>query len=47
LICRDMKLTTLPEIYNCLKGTAGEEIILNEDIRIKAKHSIDEMLRLG
>ena len=47
LICRDMKLTTLPEIYNCLKGTAGEEIILDEDIRIKAKHSIDEMLRLG
>lgn len=47
LICRDMKLTTLPEIYNCLKGTAGEEIILDEDVRIKAKHSIDEMLRLG
>ena len=47
LICRDMKLTTLPEVYNCLKGTAGEEIILDEDIRVKAKHSIDEMLRLG
>ena len=47
LICRDMKLTTLPEIYNCLKGTAGEEIILDENIRVKAKHSIDEMLRLG
>ncbi len=47
LLCRDMKLTTLPEIYNCLKGTAGEEIILDEDVRIKAKSSIDEMLRLG
>ena len=47
LICRDMKLTTLPEVYNCLKGISGEEIILDEDIRIKAKHSIDEMLRLG
>lgn len=47
LICHDMKLTTLPEVYNCLKGISGEEIILDEDIRIKAKHSIDEMLRLG
>ncbi len=47
LICRDMKLTTLPEIYNILRGVGGEEIVLNEDIRLKAKHSIDEMLRLG
>ncbi len=47
LICRDMKLTTLPEVYSCLKSTAGEEIILPDDIRLKAKSSIDEMLRLG
>ena len=47
LICRDMKLTTLPEIYNILKGVGGEEIVLDEDTRLKAKHSIDEMLRLG
>ena len=47
LICRDMKLTTLPEVYNILRGSSGEEIVLNENIRLKAKHSIDEMLRLG
>lgn len=47
LICRDMKLTTLPEIYNILRGVGGEEIVLDEDTRLKAKHSIDEMLRLG
>lgn len=47
LICRDMKLTTLPEIYNILRGVGGEEIVLDNDIRLKAKHSIDEMLRLG
>ncbi len=47
LICRDMKLTTLPEVYNILRGVGGEEIVLNEDIRLKSKHSIDEMLRLG
>lgn len=47
LICRDMKLTTLPEIYNILRGVGGEEIVLDEVTRLKAKHSIDEMLRLG
>ena len=47
LICRDMKLTTLPEIYNILRGVGGEEIVLDESTRLKAKHSIDEMLRLG
>lgn len=47
LICQDMKLTTLPEIYNILKGVGGEEIVLDEETRQKAKHSIDEMLRLG
>ncbi len=47
LICQDMKLTTLPEIYNILRGVGGEEIVLDKDTRLKAKHSIDEMLRLG
>ena len=47
LICQDMKLTTLPDIYNILKGVGGEEIKLDNDVRLKAKHSIDEMLRLG
>lgn len=47
LICRDMKLTTLPEIYNILRGVGGEEIVLDESTHLKAKHSIDEMLRLG
>ena len=47
LICRDMKLTTLPAIYNCLLNRSGEEIIIDESTRLKAKSSIDEMLRLG
>lgn len=46
LICKDMKLTTLPDVYNCLLG-GGEEINLNEETRIKAKGCIDEMLKLG
>lgn len=47
LICRDMKLTTLPDVFNCINGISGEEIILPEETRVAAKGSIDEMLRLG
>ena len=44
-VCHDMRLTTLIDIYHCLQGTAGEEIIMNEEERLAAKRSIDEMLR--
>lgn len=47
LICRDMKLTTLPDVLNCIKGVSGEEIILPDEIIKGAKGAIDEMLRLG
>ena len=42
-----MKLTTLMDVYNCVKGVGGEEIILDENVRIKAKKCIDTMLTLG
>ena len=42
-----MKLTTIADVLHCLEGTDGEEIILDEDTRVKAKGCIDEMLRLG
>lgn len=45
--CRDMMLTTLVDVYNCLKGDGGEEIILSSEVITKAKKPIDEMLRLG
>lgn len=47
LICHDMKLTTLADVYQCVKGNSGEEIILSEEIRLAAKKSIDAMLQLG
>lgn len=47
LVCSEMKLTTLPDVYLCLKGMAGEEIELDPDVAMKAKNCIDEMLRLG
>ncbi len=47
LICQDMKLNTLPDVYECILGKSGKEITLCEETRIKAKHCIDEMLRMG
>ncbi len=43
-ICSDMRLTTLVDVYNCLRGTAGEEIILPDDVIQKARRCIDAML---
>lgn len=47
LTCKDMKYTTPESILAALKGEGGEKIELPEELRVKAKHSIDEMLRLG
>lgn len=47
LVCKDMKYTTPEALLAALKGDGGENIEIDEDIRIKAKRSIDEMLRLG
>ncbi len=46
-VCHNMKLTTLGDVYRCVKGTGGEEIKLDEEVRIKAKRCIDTMLELG
>lgn len=47
LVCRNMKLTTLADVYHCVKGDAGEEITLSEEVRLAAKKSLDAMLELG
>ncbi len=47
LICPDMKLTTLTDVLCCLKGEAGEEILLDENTITEAKRCIDNMLELG
>ena len=46
-VCHNMKLTTLMDVYNCVNGTGGEEIILPEDIREGALKSIHKMIELG
>lgn len=47
LICSDMKITTLVDVYNAVCGTGGMEITFDADTAAKARHCIDEMIRLG
>lgn len=46
-VCHDMKLTTLQDIYNCVSGLGGEEIILPEETMNKARACIDTMIQYG
>ncbi len=46
-VCHDMKLTTLTDVLNVMKGTAGEEIVMSEEMRLSAKKCMDRMLELG
>lgn len=47
LICPNMKMSTLMDVYNAVKGTGGEEMVMDEDTISKARVCIDEMIRLG
>lgn len=47
LSCRDMRVTTLMDIYHCLKGDGGEEIILPEEVMEGARRCITRMVELG
>lgn len=46
-VCHNMKLTTLVDVYNCVRGVSGEEILLDEEVRTKALKSIEKMIELG
>lgn len=47
LVCRNMRLTSLPDVLAALNGTGGEEIILDEATLRDAKVCIDKMIELG
>ena len=47
LICPDMRMTTLSDVYDALTGQGGEEIHLDPETAQKARRTIDEMIRLG
>jgi quinolinate synthase len=46
-VCHNMKLTTLGDVYNCVLGSGGEEIELEQEVMEKARRCIDTMLTLG
>ncbi|MBQ5994825.1 MAG: quinolinate synthase NadA [Clostridia bacterium] len=47
LICKNMRLNTLYDVYNAIVGRSGEEIILDGKTIADARKCIDEMIRLG
>lgn len=50
IVCHNMKITTLPDVYSTLKGMDnGEafEILMDDELISKAGKCIDEMIRLG
>lgn len=46
-VCRNMKLTTLADVYNIVRYGEGEVIEMEESMRLLAKKPIDAMLQLG
>lgn len=47
LICPNMKATTLMDVYKCVTGTGGEEIVLPDNVAADAVKCIDKMIELG
>ncbi len=47
LICPDMRMTTLSDVYQAMIGEGGEEILLDPTLSQLAKRAIDQMIRLG
>ena len=46
-VCHNMQVTTLADVYRCVKGIGGEEIIMSAELIESSRKCIDEMLRLG
>ena len=47
MICPNMKTTTLVDVYNCVTGKSGDEIIMDEEMIKDARKCIDKMIELG
>ena len=47
LICPNMKATTIVDVFNCIKGTGGDIIELDPEVREKAACCIEKMIGLG
>lgn len=46
-VCHNMSATTLMDVYRCVKGTGGEEMLMSDELISSSRKCIDEMLRLG
>lgn len=46
LVCHNMKITTLTDVINCLEG-GGEEIVMDEQLRLQAVKCIEKMIEYG
>lgn len=46
-ICHNMRLTTIGDVYDCVRGAGGEEIVLSDDVLSRGRRCIDAMLELG
>lgn len=47
LVCHNMKATTLADVYNCLNGEGGEEIVMSDELISSAVKCINKMIELG
>jgi quinolinate synthase len=47
LVCHNMKVTTLADVYNCLKGEGGLEIVMDDELRTQAVKCIEKMIEYG
>lgn len=47
LVCNDMRITTLHDVLDCVLGTGGEEIKLEEKLLKKAARCIEKMIEYG
>lgn len=47
LLCHNMKITTLADVYNCVAGCGGEEIVMEESLIKSAVKCIEKMIEYG
>lgn len=47
LMCRNMRVTTLVDVLNCVQGISGEEMVMDDETIRQAKRCIDKMIELG
>lgn len=47
ILCPNMRMTNIMDVYKAVAGTAGKVIEVDEELRLVAKKCIDKMIELG